>query len=473
MAIAGPPLVKVATGEDSDDESLGGAEMHAEVSGLADYLAADELDAIRMCRQVVGHLNWRKRGHPATLPADEPLYDPEDLLGVVSRDLRQPVEIRDVIARIVDGSRFDEFKARYGTTLVCGWASLHGYPIGILGNNGVLFPDSSEKGCQFIQLCNQIDVPILFLHNITGFMVGKEYERAGLVKKGSLLINAVSNSTVPHLSVVIGSSFGAGLYGMSGRAFGNRFTFLWPTAKIAVMGPKQISGVMSIVRRGRAQRLGEEIDEEEDRDSSRRRRDARAKAPSRWRSPAPSPTTASSTPATPAPCLASASLPSTTKRSRGPLATACSGHDSAWRQPACVERPMTGAKDTPCLRVANCSGFYGDRLSAAERDGRGRADRRPHRRLARRADDADPRQEPHAGPRRRLRPHVRHADGTGDGDLPRPRHQGRDQRRRAQPGGLRGGGAGGRRQARAVDRRSPTSRATTSCRGSPSCGARA
>jgi acetyl-CoA carboxylase carboxyltransferase component len=262
--LAGPPLVKMATGEESDDETLGGADLHAEVSGLGDYYAVDEVDAIRICREVVSHLNWRKAGPEPSFRPDEPAYDPEELLGIVSRDLKQPVEIRDVIARVVDGSRFEEFKARYGSTLVCGWASIHGYPVGMLGNNGVLYPESAEKAAQFIQLCNQVDVPLVFLQNITGYMVGRDFEAGGIIKKGSQMLNAVTNSTVPHLTVIIGSSYGAGTYGMSGRAFGNRFTFLWPTAKIAVMGPKQIAGVMSIVRRGQAARKGEPFDEEED-----------------------------------------------------------------------------------------------------------------------------------------------------------------------------------------------------------------
>ena len=262
--LAGPPLVKMATGEESDDETLGGARLHAETSGLGDYFATDEMDAIRMCREVVSHLNIRKP-HPApTMAPDEPVHDPEELLGLVSRDLRQPFDMREVIARVVDGSRFEEYKARYGTTLVCGWASICGYPVGILGNNGVLYPDSAQKGATFIQLCNQIDVPLVFLQNITGFMVGRDYEADGMVKKGSQMINAVTNSTVPHLTVIIGSSYGAGTYGMSGRAFGNRFTWLWPTAKVAVMGPKQIAGVMSQVRRARAARRGEPFDEEAD-----------------------------------------------------------------------------------------------------------------------------------------------------------------------------------------------------------------
>ncbi len=262
--LAGPPLVKMATGEESDSETLGGARLHAERSGLGDYFAEDEMDAIRMCREVISHLNRRKPHPGPTLAADPPVHDPEELLGLVSRDLRQPLEIREVIARIVDGSRFEEYKARYGTTLVCGWASVCGYPVGVLGNNGVLYPDSSQKGATFIQLCNQADIPLVFLQNITGFMVGRDYEADGIVKKGSQMINAVSNSTVPHVTVIIGSSYGAGTYGMSGRAFGNRFTWLWPTAKIAVMGPKQIAGVMSQVRRRRAARLGEPFDEAAD-----------------------------------------------------------------------------------------------------------------------------------------------------------------------------------------------------------------
>ena len=262
--LAGPPLVKMATGEESDDETLGGALMHAEVSGLGDYFADDEMDAIRMCREVVSHLNWRKHGPPASLQSDEPIYDPEELLGIVSRDLRQSVDARDVLARVVDGSRFEEFKTRYGPTLVCGWASVHGFPVGILANNGVIHPKAAEKAGQFIQLCNQIDVPLVFVQNITGYMVGKDAEAEGIIKKGSQMLNAVTNSTVPHITLIIGSSYGAGTYGMSGRAFNNRFTFLWPTAKIAVMGPKQIAGVMSQVRRGQAQRKGEEFDEEED-----------------------------------------------------------------------------------------------------------------------------------------------------------------------------------------------------------------
>ena len=259
--LGGPPLVKMATGEDAEEESLGGAQMHCAVSGLGDYLAEDETDAIRICRDVLRHLNWRKLGPGPSLPADAPVLDPEHLLGIVAPDLRQPFDMREVIGRIVDGSRFEDFKPLYGPTLVTGWASIHGYPIGILGNNGALFSESAEKAAQFIQLCNQIDVPLLFLHNITGYIVGTDFEQHGITKNGSKMINAVSNSTVPHLSVVCGASYGAGNYGMSGRAFGTRFVFTWPTAKIAVMGPKQMAGVMTIVQRSATERRGEVFDE--------------------------------------------------------------------------------------------------------------------------------------------------------------------------------------------------------------------
>jgi acetyl-CoA carboxylase carboxyltransferase component len=260
--LGGPPLVKVATGEDADDEELGGAEMHATTSGLADYLADNEVDAIRMCRDVVGHLHWRKQGPPpASSHPDPPRHDPEDLLGLMPLDLRSPVDAREVIARVVDGSRFEEFKPRYGPTIVTGWAEVHGFPVGILANNGVLFSDSSQKAAQFIQLCNQTSTPLLFLQHITGYIVGRDYERGGIVKHGSQMINALSNSTVPHVTVILGSSYGAGNYGMGGRAFDTRFVFLWPTAKIAIMGPKQMAGVMSIVRREQAARRGQPVDE--------------------------------------------------------------------------------------------------------------------------------------------------------------------------------------------------------------------
>jgi acetyl-CoA carboxylase carboxyltransferase component len=262
--LAGPPLVKMATGEESDDESLGGAEMHARVSGLADYFAVDELDAIRIGRRIVARLNWAKRG-PEPKPVTEPLFDTEELIGIVPADLRIPFDPREVIARIVDGSEFDEFKPLYGSSLVTGWAQLHGYPIGILANaRGVLFSEESQKATQFIQLANRSNTPLLFLHNTTGYMVGKDYEEGGMIKHGSMMINAVSNSTVPHISLLIGASYGAGHYGMCGRAYDPRFLFAWPTSKSAVMGGAQLSGVLSIVARAAAEARGQQVDEEAD-----------------------------------------------------------------------------------------------------------------------------------------------------------------------------------------------------------------
>jgi acetyl-CoA carboxylase carboxyltransferase component len=263
--LAGPPLVKMATGEESDDESLGGAEMHARTSGLADYMAADEHDAIRIGRQIVGRLNWRKQGPTPKPDPAPPRYDEEDLLGLVPTDLRVPFDPREVIARIVDGSDFDEFKPLYGSSLLTGWATLHGYPIGILANaRGVLFSEEAQKAAQFIQLANRADTALLFLQNTTGYMVGKEYEQAGIIKHGALMINAVSNSTVPHLTVTMGASYGAGNYGMCGRAYGPRFLFTWPNAKSAVMGPAQLAGVLSIVGRQAAESRGQAYDEQAD-----------------------------------------------------------------------------------------------------------------------------------------------------------------------------------------------------------------
>ena len=262
--LAGPPLVKMATGEESDDETLGGAKMHSEISGLSDYLAEDEMDALRICREVVSHLNWTKKGNEPDIKSSEPEYDEEELLGILSEDLKSAVDIKEIIARFVDGSKFEEFKPLYGSTLVCGWATVHGYQVGILGNNGPIYPQSAEKGASFIQLCNKRNIPLIFLHNVTGFLVGKDFERQGIIKKGSQLINAVSNSTVPHITFIVGASYGAGTYAMSGKAYNNRFTFLWPTAKIAVMGPEQMAGVMSIVRRAKAMRDGKKFDEKAD-----------------------------------------------------------------------------------------------------------------------------------------------------------------------------------------------------------------
>ncbi|MET0740579.1 MAG: carboxyl transferase domain-containing protein [Candidatus Nanopelagicales bacterium] len=261
--LGGPPLVKMAIDEDVDDETLGGADMHARVSGLADYLAFDEPDALRLGRQIVRNLRWHKLG-PSYSPAAAPAYDIDELLGVVPEDARTPYDIREVLARIVDGSVLEEFKPLYGAQLVCGWASLHGYPIGVLANNGILFSEEAQKGAQFIQLCNRQDTPLVFLQNITGFMVGSRYERAGIIKHGAMLINAVSNSTVPHITLMLGASYGAGNYGMSGRAFDPRFVFSWPNSRIAVMGPKQLAGVLSIVQRQRADKQGLPFDDDAD-----------------------------------------------------------------------------------------------------------------------------------------------------------------------------------------------------------------
>jgi len=262
--LGGPPLVQMATGEISDDESLGGAKMHSEVSGFSDYLAEDEMDALRICRNVVNHLNLVKKSDFDIRKYKEPKYASEGLLGLFSEDLKEQVDIREVIMRFVDDSRFEEFKPLYGSTMVCGWANVFGYPVGILGNNGPIYPETAEKSASFIQLCNQTNTPLVFLHNVTGFLVGKDYERQAIIKKGSQMVNAVSNSTVPHITFVVGASYGAGTYAMSGRAFNNRFIFTWPTAKIAVMGPKQFAGVMSLVRRAKAKRKGEKFDEKLD-----------------------------------------------------------------------------------------------------------------------------------------------------------------------------------------------------------------
>jgi acyl-CoA carboxylase subunit beta len=264
--LGGPPLVKMATGEEATDEELGGADMHARTSGLADYLATDEYDAVRLGRRIVARLNWRKQGPaPVTARPEPPRYSDEELLGIVPPDLRVPFDPREVIARITDGSDFDEFKPAYGTSLVTGWAAIHGYPVGILANaRGVLFSAESQKAAQFIQLANQVDTPLIFLHNTTGYMVGARYEQAGIIKHGSMMINAVSNSTVPHISVLMGASYGAGHYGMCGRAYDPRFLFAWPSAKSAVMGPAQLAGVLSIVSRAAAEAAGRPFDEDAD-----------------------------------------------------------------------------------------------------------------------------------------------------------------------------------------------------------------
>ena len=262
--LGGPPLVKAAIGEIVSAEELGGGDVHTRLSGVADHLADDDRHALAIARRIIASLNRTKPETVRLEVSEEPLYDPKEIYGVIPRDTKKPYDVREVIARVVDGSYFEEFKALYGPTLVCGWGSVHGYPVGIIGNNGALFSESAEKAAQFIQLCNQIDTPIVFLHNITGYIVGADFEQGGITKNGSKMINAVSNSTVPHISIIVGASYGAGNYGMSGRAFGTRFTYIWPTAKIAVMGPKQMAGVMSIVGRAAAQRRGAVFDEAAD-----------------------------------------------------------------------------------------------------------------------------------------------------------------------------------------------------------------
>ncbi|MFN8481856.1 MAG: carboxyl transferase domain-containing protein [Anaerolineae bacterium] len=258
--LGGPPLVKMATGEEVDDETLGGAEMHAHQSGLGDYLAEDDRDAIRIGREIVARLNWSKALAQRRQTPREPYYDPEELLGIVPADARHPFDMREVIARIVDDSDFLEFKRDYGPTLVTGHANINGYPVGLLGNNGVLFSECANKAAQFIQLCNQSRTPLVYLQNITGFMVGTKYEREGIIKHGSKMVNAVSTSTVPQFTVIVGGSYGAGNYGMCGRAYDPRFLWTWPNSRIAVMGGEQAAGVLAIVQVEQARARGIEPD---------------------------------------------------------------------------------------------------------------------------------------------------------------------------------------------------------------------
>jgi len=260
--LAGPPLVKMATNEVSTSEELGGAAMHSRVSGVSDYLAEDELDGILIARNIMSHVKVTKPHLEPQEEVLEPLYDSEEILSVVPANIKTPFDIRELILRIVDGSEFSEFKPEYGNTLVTGWTNIHGYPVGIIGNNGVIFSESANKGAQFIQLCNKNDIPILFIQNTTGYMVGKKYEEGGIIKNGAKLINAVSNSEVPHLTLMVGNSYGAGNYGMNGRSYNPRFLFTYPNAKVGVMGGEQLAGVMEIVQRGSAKAKGIEFDEE-------------------------------------------------------------------------------------------------------------------------------------------------------------------------------------------------------------------
>jgi 3-methylcrotonyl-CoA carboxylase beta subunit len=254
--LGGPPLVKAAIGEIVTAEELGGADVHARVSGVVDHYAQNDAHALGIARRIVGNLNARKPAWPDLHAPVEPAYDPAEIYGVVPPDLRQPYDVREIIARTVDGSRFDEFKALYGTTLVCGFARIWGYPVGIIANNGILFSESALKGAHFIELCCQRGIPLVFLQNISGFMVGKKYEAGGIARDGAKLVTAVSCARVPKFTVIVGGSFGAGNYGMCGRAFGPRFLWMWPNARISVMGGEQAASVLATVRRDNLEAAG-------------------------------------------------------------------------------------------------------------------------------------------------------------------------------------------------------------------------
>jgi len=254
--LAGPPLVKAATGEVVSAEDLGGGDVHTRLSGVADHLAHNDLHALQLARQAVARLNHRKDDALAALDVRAPLYDPRELDGIVPSDTRKPYDVREVIARIVDGSEFDEFKARFGTTLVTGFAAIHGMPVGIVANNGVLFSEAAQKGAHFIELCSQRKIPLVFLQNITGFMVGRKVENEGIARHGAKMVTAVATTTVPKFTVIIGGSFGAGNYGMCGRAFSPRLLFLWPNARISVMGGEQAASVLATVRRDNIEAKG-------------------------------------------------------------------------------------------------------------------------------------------------------------------------------------------------------------------------
>ena len=255
--LGGPPLVKAATGEEVTAEDLGGADVHTRLSGVADYLAEDDAHALHQARTIVSTLNRVKRFPDDVTAPEDPAYDPAEIYGVVNLDIRKAYDVREVIARLVDGSRFDEFKERYATTIVCGFARLHGFLVGIIANNGVLFSESALKTTHFIELCNLRGIPLVFLQNITGFMVGKQYERGGIAKDGAKMVHAVANSVVPKFTVIIGGSFGAGNYGMCGRAYEPRLLWMWPNARISVMGGEQAAGVLTTVKRDQLAREGQ------------------------------------------------------------------------------------------------------------------------------------------------------------------------------------------------------------------------
>jgi acetyl-CoA carboxylase carboxyltransferase component len=262
--LGGPPLVKAATGEEVSAEELGGADVHTRLSGVADYLAEDDEHALHLARTIVSTLNTVKRLPADVCAPEDPLYDPKEIYGIVNVDTRKSYEVREIIARLADGSRFDEFKERYGTTLVTGFARLHGFLVGIIANNGVLFSESALKATHFIELCNLRGIPLIFLQNITGFIVGRQYERAGIAKDGAKMVHAVANSVVPKFTVIIGGSFGAGNYGMCGRAYAPRLLWMWPNSRISVMGGEQAAGVLTTVKRDQLAREGRELGAEEE-----------------------------------------------------------------------------------------------------------------------------------------------------------------------------------------------------------------
>jgi len=262
--LAGPPLVKAAIGEIVSAEELGGADVHARVSGVADHYALNDMHALQMARRIVAHLNRPKQIDLELRESREPLFDPSELQGVIPTDARKPFEVREIIARIVDGSELDEFKPLYGTTLVCGFAHIRGYPVGIVANNGILFSESALKGAHFIELCSQRRIPLIFLQNITGFMVGKKYEAGGIAKDGAKMVTAVACAKVPKFTLIVGGSFGAGNYGMCGRAYGPRFLFMWPNARISVMGGEQAASVLATVRRDGLEKAGKRWSKDEE-----------------------------------------------------------------------------------------------------------------------------------------------------------------------------------------------------------------
>ncbi|MDS4015393.1 MAG: carboxyl transferase domain-containing protein [Candidatus Accumulibacter sp.] len=262
--LGGPPLVKAATGEVVSAEDLGGADVHTRVSGVADHFAENDAHALAIARRIVAHLNWRKQPPLKLCEPRPPLYPADEIYGVIPCDTRRPFDVREIVARLVDGSEFDEFKARYGTTIVCGFAHLWGYPLGIVANNGILFSESSLKAAHFIELCAQRGIPLLFLQNITGFMVGRKYENGGIARDGAKMVTAVACARVPKFTVIIGGSFGAGNYGMCGRAYSPRFLWMWPNARISVMGGEQAANVLATVRRDGIEAAGKRWDAQEE-----------------------------------------------------------------------------------------------------------------------------------------------------------------------------------------------------------------